>query len=317
MRRIVLAFVLILATAVASALDYPTRNITIVVPYGAGGNSELATRATIDCIPPGTLPSGVIFTVTNMPGGSSLIGANFVANARKDGYTIYALTGDFIYSSARGATNLPTDTFTPLIWMQVDPYLFLVKSDAPYKNLKDLVEYIKTNPGRVKVGDPGPGSVNHLVGIGLQRALNISFSTIGYDNSLETVLALVNGEIQATTTHSVAATGQLRAGEVLPIAVSSSTRSPVFPDIPTIAEIFPNEAKDFNIVSTMSLAVHKDTPPEVIEYLRGVFFAAVKTEAYKEKMKVFQSQDISSWTVADTVGLYDQLASYYKILAGK
>ncbi len=317
MRRIALALILVLAAAAAPALDFPAKNINIIVPYGPGGSTDLATRATIDCIPPGTLPPGVSFTVTNMPGGSGLVGASFVANAKKDGYTVCGLTGDFIYSSVRGATDMPVDTFVPLIWMQVDPYLVLVKKGAPYKNLKEFVDYIKANPGKIKFGDSGPGAVTHLVGVAMQKALKLDFKTIGYDNSLEAVIAIVNGEVAATSTHSTAAAGQLKAGEVFPIAVSSSKRSPIFPDVPTIAEIFPNEAKDINIVSTMSLAVHKDTPPEIVDYLRKVFTAAVNTDAYKAKMKVFQSQDISSWTVKDTVNLYNQLASYYKILAGK
>ncbi|MCL1999942.1 MAG: tripartite tricarboxylate transporter substrate binding protein [Planctomycetes bacterium] len=316
MRRIFLALVLVFAAAVSLAGDYPARNISLLVPYGAGGNTDLAARATVDSLPSGTLPSGVAFTITNMPGAGGLTGATFVANARKDGYTVCALTGDFIYASVRGATDMPVDTFIPLIWMQVDPYLIIVKADAPYKTLKEFVDYIKANPGQVRFGDSGRNAVTYLVGHAMQQALNLDIRTISYDSSLEAITAIVGGEVHATVTHSVAASGQLRAGEVIPIAVSSTGRSPIFPSIPSIAEIFPVEAKDINIVSTMGLAVHKDTPPEIVEYLRKVFTAAVGTDVYKEKMKAFQSQDISSWTVTDTVGLYDQLASYYKILAG-
>jgi tripartite-type tricarboxylate transporter receptor subunit TctC len=310
MRRILLALVPALMIGAASALDYPTKNITIIVPYGPGGATDLATRALIDSIPSGILPSGISFVITNMPGGSGLIGTNYVVNARPDGYTLCGITGDFAYSRARGTTNLSVDSFEPLIWTQVDPYLLLIKAGMPYTNLKEFVEHTRANPGKVKFGDSGPGAIPHLVGIAMARALGLDIRAISYDTSLEAAIAVVNGEAQATALHSTAAAGQLRAGEVIPIAVSSTVRSGLFPNVPTIAETFA-DAKDLNIVSTISVSAPKGTPPEVVNYLRRIFMETVKTDAYKARLKNFQAQDISHYTVDDTKNLYNQLAEYY------
>lgn len=314
MRRILLVLALALVMGAAPALDYPTKNINIVVPYGAGGASDLATRAVVDCVPAGTLPSGVSFVITNMPGGSGLIGTNYVVNGRSDGYTLCSITGDFMYSRARGTTDLPADSFTPLIWSQVDPYIIIVKKGAPYQTLAELVDYAKANPGKVKFADSGPGAVPHLVAIALRKALDIDVKTISYDTSLEGAIAVVNEEAHASAMHSTAAAGQLRAGEVIPIAVSANVRTSLFPDVPTIAEVFPDQASDINIVSTISISAPKGTPPEVVDYLRKVFDTAVKTDAYKQKQKAFQAQDISHYTVDDIVNLYTQLSTYYEEL---
>ncbi|MDR1535588.1 MAG: tripartite tricarboxylate transporter substrate binding protein [Planctomycetota bacterium] len=316
MKKALLILAAVCLVRAAAALDYPTRNINIIVPYSAGGSTDLATRAIVDTIPPGTLPPNVMFTVTDMPGGSGLVGINhLVNNVAHDGYTIAAASGDFIYSSVRGVTPLAPDAIKPIIFTQVDPYLILIKTGQPYTNLKELVAYIKANPGKVKFGDSGPNAVTRLVGVALQRALDLKLDFIGYDSSNESILAVINGEAQLTSTHSTAAAGQLRAGEIIPIAVSSKERTPLFPDVPTIAETFPAEAGEVNILSTMCVVVPKGMDPRITDYLQKVFIASVNTPAYKEKIKNFQAQDISHWTVQDIDNLFPSLAKYYGALS--
>lgn len=302
----------LLSAASLFAGDYPVRNINIIVPYSAGGSTDLATRTIVDAIPPGTLPPGVMFTVTNMPGGSGLVGINHLLNnVAHDGYTISAASGDFIYASVKGTTPLPPDAIKPIIFMQVDPYLLLIKKDAPYKTLKEFTDWAKANPGKAKFGDSGPNAVTRLVGVALNRALDLKLDFIGYDSSNESIMSVINGESQITSTHSTAAAAQLKAGEVVPVAVSSRERSSLFPDVPSIAEIFPKEAPDINIVSTMCVVVPKGFDPKLTEYLRKALTASVNTQAYKDKMKIFQAQDISHWTVQDTDNLFPGLAKYY------
>jgi tripartite-type tricarboxylate transporter receptor subunit TctC len=310
-----LAVIGVMSAMTLGAGDYPTKNINIIVPYSAGGSTDLATRTIVDTIPPGTLPPGVMFTVTDMPGGSGLVGINhLLSGVAHDGYTISAASGDFIYSSVKGSTPLPPDAIKPIIFTQVDPYLLLIRKDAPYKTLKEFVDYVKANPGKAKFGDSGPNAVTRLVGVALRKALNLNFDFIGYDSSNESIQAVIRDEAQLTSTHSTAAAGQLRAGEVIPVAVSSKERSSLFPDVPTIAELFPKEASEVNIVSTMCIVVPKGFDPAITEYLRKVFVASVNTPAYKEKIKLFQAQDISHWTAQDTDNFFPSLAKYYKTL---
>ncbi len=314
MRRALPALCLFLAFAASTvfALDYPTKNITINVPYAAGGTTDLSTRALLDSIPSGTLPSGVSFVVVNMPGGSGLVGTTKFSTAKKDGYNLGIVNCDFLLNIVRGATPLKLDQFVPLAFIQADPYLVLVRDDSPHKTYQDLVNYIKANPDQVKVADSGPGSVPHLAAVAMMKAHKISMKTMGYDNSLEGTMSVVNGETDFVISHSSAASGQLKAGKVRPLAVTSNKRLTLFPDVPSIGELYPAEAGDMQVLSWISIAALSGTDQGVIDWLRTTFKKGSSTDAYREKMKNFQMQDVSHFTPEDMMKFFAEQAEYYK-----
>jgi tripartite-type tricarboxylate transporter receptor subunit TctC len=307
----IVAAVLILTASAVLAGGYPERNVSVIVPYGAGGTTDLATRALLDSVAPGEIPSGVSFVVTNMPGGSGLVGVNRFSTSAKDGYTIGTVNCDFLLNVVRGNTPLSLADFIPLVFVQADPYLVLVRSDAPYKTFQSLLDYIRANPGDVIFSDSGPGAVPHLAVTAIEKSFGVSVQTISYDNSLESSLAVVNGESQVTISHPSAASGQLKAGALIPLAVTSNERLSNFPDVPAIGELY-KEAADMRILSWISIAALKDTPPDVVAYLQRIFSASVRSQAFNNKLTTFQSQPISILTADDMSRFFAEQTEYYK-----
>lgn len=314
MKKALLTVVLCLfaLSATTYAIDYPTKNININVPYAAGGTTDLSTRALTDSIPSGVMPSGVSFVITNMPGGSGLVGTTNFSTARKDGYRLGIVNCDFLLNIVRGATQLKLEQFVPLAFIQADPYLVLVRNDAPYKTYQDLVNHMKANPDALKCADSGPGSVPHLAALAMMKAHKISMKTMGYDNSLEGTMAVVNGEADFVISHSSAASGQLKAGTVRPLACTSNERLTLFPDVPAIGELYPAEAGDMKVLSWIAVAALAGTPQERIDWLRDTFNKSAKTDAYKDKLKNFQMQDVSHFTADDMQKFFAEQAEYYK-----
>ena len=306
-----LALLLVMPMSAAPAGGYPERNVGVIVPYGAGGTTDLATRALLDSVKPGEIPSGASFVVANMPGGSGLVGVNKLATSAKDGYTIGAVNCDFLLNVVRGNTQLSLADFIPLVFVQADPYLVLVGSDAPYKTFPELLDYIKNHPGEVIFGDSGPGAVPHLAVTAIEKSFGVSVQTISYDNSLQSSLAVVNGECHVTISHPSAASGQLKAGALIPLAVSSNQRLSNFPDVPAIGELY-KEAADMRILSWISIAALAGTPPDVVSYLQRIFSESVRSAAFNSKLTTFQSQPITILTADDMSRFFAEQTEYYK-----
>ena len=293
------------------ALDYPKKNVTVIVPYGAGGTTDLSVRALIDSIPDGEVPKGVSFLVTNMPGGSGLLGMNKYVTSKKDGYTIGLVNCDFLLNSVKGVTPLKLEQFVPLVFVQADPYLVLVKADAPYQTFQEFVEYVRANPGKVKMGDSGSGTVPYFAIVAMQKALGLDVKTMSYDTSLESTLAVVRDEVQATVAHSGACIGQLEAKTVKALAVTSNERLTLFPEIPAIGELY-SEASEMRVLSWIAVAALEGTPPEILDYLRGIFTKSVKSDAFKTRIKAFHMQEVNMFTSEDMNAFFEGQAAYYK-----
>lgn len=303
---------LVFTIAVAQAADFPRKNVNVIVPYGAGGGTDMCIRSMLDSIAPGVTPKGITYVVNNMPGGSGMIGTNKFATSKKDGYTLGVVNCDLLLNITRGVTPLKLNQFVPLSFVQVDPYLVLVAADAPYKTFTELVDYMKAHPGEVKFGDTGPSAVPNFAVLAMQKALGVSVKTMSYDNSLESALAVVRGEVQATVAHSAACIGQLDAKTVIPIAVTSNERMAMFPDVPSIGELYPEEASDMRVICWIASAALSGTDTEVLDYLRTTFSDAVQSDAYKERQKKFRMENVNIKTKADMDAFFAEQEAFYK-----
>ncbi len=302
---------LVISVAVHAG-DYPRKNVTVIVPYGAGGTTDTCVRTMLDSVDPAAVPSGVSFVVSNVSGGSGMIGTNKFVNSRKDGYTIGVINCDFLLSSVRGTTKLTLDDFVPLAFVQVDPYLLLVSADAPYKTLEEFVAFIRANPGKVKFGDTGPAAVPNFASIAFRKALGLDIKTVSYDTSTESTLAVIRGEIEATIAHTTSCIGQLEAGAVIPLAVTSNVRSDNFPNVPAIGEVFPDEASDMRVLCWIASAALPGMDESQIDYLRTIFGNAVTSDVFKEKQKRFHMDEVTMTTKEDMFAFFEEQAAYYK-----
>lgn len=314
MRRIVFAAALALFLSAASlqAVDFPTRNVSVIVPYNPGGPTDLSIRAAVDCIPADAIPSGVAFVVTNVAGGSGLIGVNKFVTSKKDGYTLGAVVCDFLINSVTGKTKIGMDTFVPLCFINADPYALVVRSDAPYQTFEEFVEYVRAHPGEVTIGDTGPGAAPAFCTLAVSGSLGLNVKTTSYNGSRDCVVALGSKEIQATFTHPSAALGQLQSGDLKALAFSSNERYQLMPEIPAIGELYPEECGDMQILSWVTLCALKGTDQAVIDYLQKNLVAATKSEKYKERLLAIQSQEVTIFTPEEMQKFYDSQEAIYR-----
>ncbi len=257
----------------------PTKNITVIVPYSAGGTTDLSVRGVTNAVDSSSLPSGISVLVDNVTGGSGLVGIQQFMNSANDGYTVGIINCDFIMNMVLGATELTYEDAVPVGCVMLDGNLVFVSSDAPYDTYEEFVEYSKANGG-VKIGDAGAGSVQSVVTQVASSRLDAGFTAVHYDDAGAATLAVVSGEIDAVCCSSVTVAAQYEAGNLKPLATSGAQRMDTFPDVPTMAECYPEELADMDIPVWVFLAVRADTDEAVVAYLRNMFSTAILTDDY-------------------------------------
>lgn len=294
--------------AEASKSSYPEKDITALVYWAAGGTTDTCVRSTINAIPDDMLSKNII--VSNVAGGSGLVGATQFVNSAADGYTIGVLNCDLVLNHALGNTDISSDQFIPLACIEQDPYLLLVSADAPYDTFEEFVEYAKANPGTISIGDTGSGAVPHLVYTVLNKQLGLDVKTVAYDSSADSVIATVSGECQATVTAPGPAAGQLEAGALKAIACSGAERLSAYPDVPCMSESY-DELADMNVLSWIMVVALKDTPADAVAFLQDIFSTAASSDAYRETLESFSFQPVSPMDNDEMLAFVAAQADYY------
>jgi tripartite-type tricarboxylate transporter receptor subunit TctC len=270
----ILALALMLPSP-APAASFPERDITLVCPWAAGGGTDTLARTLVKN---GKKYFGVNMNVVNRVGGTGVVGMNSVATSRPDGYTVGVITFHLSAYRLMGLSELSFRDFDLIALLNRSPAGLSVKADSQFKTLKDLVEYVKANPGVVTLGHAGPGQAWHLAAASLSQKYNLKFTYVPFDGAAPTRTALVGGHI------SVAATGMdevlqfYKTKQVRILGANSPTRHPAFPDVPTFTEAgYPIESPIFD---WRGLGVAKGTPPEVLKVLRDGFRKAAEDPEY-------------------------------------
>jgi tripartite-type tricarboxylate transporter receptor subunit TctC len=259
----------------------PSENISVIVPYSAGGTTDLSVRGVTGAVDTSALPSGVSVVVDNVVGGSGLVGITQFANSANDGSTVGIINCDFIMNMALGNTELSYEDFTPVGCVMNDGNLIFVAADAPYDTFEEFIEYANANGG-CTISDAGAGSVQAVVTTAVANALGADLTSVHYDDAGAAVLGVVSGEVDAACCSSVTAAAQYEAGNIKPLATSSLERMSTFPDVPTMAECFPDELGDMDIPVWVFLAVRGDTDPAIVDYLSNMFNTAILTDDYAQ-----------------------------------
>lgn len=212
--------------------DYPSRPVRIVVPYAAGGSTDVFARLI------GTRMGERLkqpFVVENKPGANGVIGAEFVAKAPADGYTLIS-SGAVVYSQAflRNAPFEFLRDFTPVsLWYSGGLYLF-VSAALPVRTVKEFIDYAKANPGKVNYGSPAP---NTMLGMEMfRRAAGIDLTHVPYKGAAPTTTALLAGEVQITLDSLASYKSLVDAGRLRVLAVTANERASVLPNVPTLGE---------------------------------------------------------------------------------
>jgi tripartite-type tricarboxylate transporter receptor subunit TctC len=263
----------------ALAQSYPSRAITLVVPYGPGGNGDLAARALATTMQKHPLFRGQPLVVENRTGAGGIAGTEFVRRAAPDGYTmLVARVGSQVVAPA-------LDPVTPYKWddlkaiglLEIDPYVCVVKSDSPYKSFKELLTAIKTKPGSLSYATSG--NMDASVVFPLKAILNLGLAPdaavkVPYKSGGATVAPVLGGHVDFTCNGLAPYLGGLQAGQMRALVVSTPSRIPELPEVPTVAEI---GMKDLEMVSGWSaLYGPPGLPDEVVKMWSQVLADAMK-----------------------------------------
>jgi len=267
----------------AHAQTYPSKPITLVVPYPAGGANDMLGRLIGQKLSEGL---GQQIIIDNKPGAGTLIGATVVAKAAPDGYTL--LVGGFASNAVSPllfkAEYDPLTAFEPIGMFGTAPTVIITYPESPYKTIKDVVDAAKKKPGALMYGSSGNGSPLHMAGEMFTAQAGVDMTHVPYKGGSAHILDLIGKRLDVIFDTSTNSTPLIKGGKVRPIAVSSKTRMPDFPDVPTLTEAgYPDFAVNGwyalyapaktpkEIVNRLSVELQKVLKkPEVIEKLRGV-----------------------------------------------
>ena len=256
----------------AQTATYPNKQIRMVVPYPPGGPTDLTARV-VAAEMSNTLGQSIV--VDNRPGASGMIGAEMVARAEPDGYTILAnaslhVINSYIYPDMRFDA---LKDFEPITQLAAVPLVLVVPANSPIKSVKDLVEFGKKNPGKLNFGSSGNASAPHLAGESFKSAAGIEMQHVPYKGSAPALADLVGGQVQLIFDSMPSAMPFIKSGKLRAIAVTTSQRVKALPDLPTIAESgYPN----FDISTWYGYWAPKGTPAAIVEKLSQAAATALK-----------------------------------------
>ncbi|MEW6623394.1 MAG: tripartite tricarboxylate transporter substrate-binding protein [Bacillota bacterium] len=262
----------------AKKVEFPTKAITMIVPWAAGGGTDAVARGL------GKNAEqflGQTVTVNNITGGGGAVGHGAGLNAKNDGYTVTMITFELLSLPPQGLTPFTYKDYDLLMRVNMDPAALTVKKDAPYQTVEEFINYAKEHPGQINVGNSGPGSVWHIAAGLLEEKAGIKLTHVPFNGAAPAVTDLVGGHIQAVSVSPAEVQGQVQAGELKILAVMSPERNPNFPDVPTFKEL----GYDITFGTWRGLAVPKDTDSEVKNILAEAFKKAYDTPDFQDFAK--------------------------------
>lgn len=220
----------------ASLADYPEKSVTFFCGFPAGGAMDMTARAITEAAKK-YFPKPM--AVVNRPGAAGTIGAAEIIQAKPDGYAI-GITAVAVLTIQPHRTKLPygsPDEYTPIIKLVNLPICLAVKSTAPWKTIQEFFAYAQANPGKIRVGHPGMGTILHLDAEQLKVMAKIDLTAVPFAGGAESVPALLGGHVEALSVHHMEILPQVQAGKARVLAVFEERRNPLFPDAPTFKEI--------------------------------------------------------------------------------
>jgi tripartite-type tricarboxylate transporter receptor subunit TctC len=293
--------------ASALALDYPTRPITIVVPFAAGGATDVLARVLTDSMGKSL---GQTIIVEDVTGAAGSIGVARVVRSAPDGYTLSVgtlTTHVLIGGLYKLDFDLLTD-LTPIAELAYEPLLICIRNSLPAHNLQELIAWLKENPGKASVGIPGAGSTGNLAGLSFQKATGTSFQFVPYRGDSPAVQDMMAGQIDMMIEPSNF-TAQVQAGIIRAVAVPAKTRLASLPDVPTTDEA---GLPGFYASIWFGIWAPKDTPKDIVAKLNAVVVDAFADTNVKDRLTKLGQQ-----VAARELQAPDAFAAFQKAEADK
>jgi tripartite-type tricarboxylate transporter receptor subunit TctC len=292
------------------AQSYPGKIITLIVPFPPGGTTDVLARSLAEKL---SVSLGQPVIVESKPGAGATIGADFVAKAKPDGYTL--LVGAVHHTIASSVyKKLPYDfqkDLTPITTIALVPNVLVVNSNHPAKSVAELVATTKTQPGKVSYGSNGNGTAQHLIGTQFENATGVQILHIPYKGSGPLTTDLLGGQITMSFDTVTPVLPHIKAGKLRALAVTTGTRSGALPDVPTM-----NEAglKDFNIGTWFGVLAPAATPKEIVAKLSVEMMKVIHSPDFKKRMAEIGAEPIGDTPEQMAKQIKDETEKFAKLV---
>jgi len=300
MKIFLFLFAALFAFATPATADFPEKDITLIVPWSAGGGTDTIARALAKH---GKKHLGVNVNVVNKTGGQGTIGMGATKLARPDGYSVGMITFGLSTYKQMGLSDISYRDYELLQLLNQSSAALSVKADSQFKTLDDLMKYAKENPGIVTLGHTGAGAAWHLSAASLGVLHDVEFNYIPFDGGAPTRTAMLGGHVSVVATGIDEVKQLSEAGQVRILAVNSLTRHPAFPDTPTLEEA--GYKLDAPVLDWRGLALPKGVPADRVKILEAGF------------KKMFEDPEFVEYT--ESVGLvlvYEDAKGFEGFLSG-
>jgi len=285
------------------------KQINIIVPYSAGGASDTTARIFASELEKAI---GTTVTVSNVTGASGAIGLTQVKNSKADGYTLAYMPVESTMLRALGLTKLSSDDFSFIGRAMTIPAAVTVRADSPWKTFDDFINYAKANPGKVRVGNSGTGSIWHVAAASIEDKCGVKFTHVPFDGAAPAVAALLGGNIEAVTVSPSEVKNNIDSGDFRILVILGENRSSVAPNVLTAKEM----KIDITIQGWGGFAVPKGTPQNVIDILEAAAKTAINSDAMK-KLLVSKGYEHAYLSGADMDKQAAKELAYYDMLIPK
>lgn len=273
-----LAGACVLPAVAQTAPAYPQRPIELIVPFAAGGGTDVLARALAEAARK-HLPQDLI--VLNRAGASGAVGWSELANAKPDGYKLGIITVELTMIPHMGLTKISSDSVLPIARLNADPATIAVRADSPHRSIEELVAAARQEADGVRIGNAGPGSLGHLAAAALQDKVGVQFNHAPYRGANPAVLDLLGGHIEAVAVTPVEVATYVAAGKIRPLAIMADRRIGAgWENVPTLKE----RGIDLLIGGWRGLAAPRNTPDTVVQTLRKAMALTLKEPALRDTM---------------------------------
>ena len=289
LKRLLLLVAAFAVGSIAYAQNYPTKTVTIVVPFSAGGPTDTVGRLVAQAMTK-ELKQQVI--VENVDGAGGTVGAGRVARAAPDGYTVLLhhigqSTAPTLY---RKLPYNPITDFEPIGLVTDVPMTIVAKKDLPPKDIKELLAYLKANKDKVTYANAGVGAASHLCGMLLMSALNVEFTTVPYKGTGPAMRDLLGGQVDLLCDQTTNTTSQIKGEKIKAYAVTTKTRVASLSNLPTLNE---SGLANFEVVVWHGLYAPKGTPKPVVDRLSKALQVALKDDNVKQRLAELGTEPVA------------------------
>ena len=305
----VLGCVLLTVTA-AQAQPYPSRTVRLVVPFAAGGSTDIIGRTVGQKL---NEMWGQPVVVDNRPGGSTVIGTDVVAKSAPDGHTLLVTPAPFTIVPSLIA-KLPYDPakdFEPITLINTTPLVVVVHPGVPAKSVKDLIALAKARPGTINYGSSGSGGSNHLAGELFNALAGVKMVHIPYKGNAPALTDLLGGHVDLVFNGLTSAMPLIKTGKLRALAVTSIKRTGSLPDMPTLDEL---GLKGFQAVAWNGLSAPARTPKDIIAKLNADVLKVVRSPELAERLRAEGSDPVGNSPEQYAAFLRDEIAKWSKVI---